>query len=59
MYRYAKLLILAGQWKEGSHAAMVRRFVDDRWEQLGDGIPDDFTLEDFDRIAENLLDLEA
>ncbi len=57
---YAKLMILAGLWKEGSPAEMVSRFIDDSWDQLGEGIPEgDFTLEDFDRIAEDLLDLEA
>ena len=57
---YAKLLILAGLWKEGSPSEMIRGFIDDSWEQLGDGVPDaGLTLEDFERVAEDLLDLEV
>ncbi len=57
---YAKLLILAGLWKEGTPVEMVNGFIDDSWEQLGEGIPEgDLTREKFERVAENLLDLEA
>jgi hypothetical protein len=57
---YAKLLILAGLWKGGSPAEMVRRFIDDSWEQLGEGIPEgDLTLEEFRGLVEDLKELEA
>ncbi len=56
---YAKLLILVGLWREGSPAEMVQGYIDTTWEELGEGIPMDLTLEEFERVAENLLDLEA
>ena len=57
---YAKLLILVGLWRADSPDRFVEKYIEDTWEQLGEGIPEgDFTLEDFDRIAEDLLDLEV
>ncbi len=57
---YAKLVILAGLWKDGSPAEMVNGFIDDSWEQLGEGIPErDLTLDEFKKVAENLLELEV
>ncbi len=39
---------------------MVRRFIDDSWEQLGEGIPEgDLTLEEFRGLVEDLKELEA
>ncbi len=55
---YAKLLILAGLWEEGSPAEMVREFIDDSWEQLGEGIPTDLTLREFREVTEELWNLE-
>ena len=46
-------------WEEDGPASMIQGYIDSTWEQLGDGIPMDLTLEEFERVAENLLDLEA
>ncbi len=57
---YAQLVILAGLWKEGSPAEMVKGFIDDSWGQLGEGIPErDLTLEEFRRVVKELEELEA
>ncbi len=57
--RYAKLLILVGLWQQDSPAQMVQGYIDNTWEQLGDGIPMDLTLEDFREVARSLLELEG
>ncbi len=55
---HTKLLILVGLWKEGSPAEMVQGFIDDSWEQLGEGIPTDLTLREFCEVTEELWNLE-
>ncbi len=55
---YAKLLILVALWKQDSPVQMVQGYIDDTWEQLGDGIPWDLTLQDFREAARRLLELE-
>ncbi len=57
--RYTKLLILVALWKQESPVQMVQGYIDDTWEQLGDGIPMDLTLQDFREVARSLLELEG
>ncbi len=57
--RYAKLLILVALWNQDSPAQMVQDYIDNTWEELGDGIPMDLTSQDFREVAKDLLELEG
>ncbi len=56
---YAKLLILAGLWKADGPDRFVEKYIEDTWEQLGEFIPMDLTLQDFREVARSLLELEG
>ncbi len=56
---YAKLLILVGLWRADSPNRFVEKYIEDTWEQLGDFIPMDLTLQDFREVARSLLELEG